>query len=103
MLQFEWKFHQKSITITSKNNTVWGCGMRITTKGQVTIPMEIRNKLGLLPHMEVDFVLEGNRVYLKKIKTSESRGDRMIKQMQGKAKTKMSTDELMLLLRGDDE
>jgi AbrB family looped-hinge helix DNA binding protein len=29
--------------------------MRITTKGQVTIPQEIREELGLLPNTEVTF------------------------------------------------
>ena len=31
--------------------------MRISTKGQVTIPNEIRIKLGMLPLTEVDFIL----------------------------------------------
>ncbi len=33
--------------------------MRITSKGQVTIPVEIRERLGLLPDCEVEFVVEG--------------------------------------------
>ena len=32
--------------------------MRMTSKGQVTIPAEIREKAGLLPHTEVDFELD---------------------------------------------
>ena len=38
--------------------------MRITTKGQVTIPQPIREKLGISPAVEVDFVEEKGRVYL---------------------------------------
>ena len=34
--------------------------MRITTKGQVTIPQDIRERFGLLPHTEVEFVVEGD-------------------------------------------
>ena len=34
--------------------------MRITTKGQVTIPVEIRERLGLLPNSEVEFSVEGS-------------------------------------------
>ena len=34
--------------------------MRITSKGQVTIPIEIREKLGLLPNTEVEFEVVGN-------------------------------------------
>jgi AbrB family looped-hinge helix DNA binding protein len=40
--------------------------MRITSKGQVTIPMEIREKMGLLPDTEVEFEVAGNTVCLKK-------------------------------------
>ena len=32
--------------------------MRVTTKGQVTIPLAIREKLGIVPSAEVDFVEE---------------------------------------------
>jgi AbrB family looped-hinge helix DNA binding protein len=32
--------------------------MRITTKGQVTIPQDLREALGLLPHTEVVFSIE---------------------------------------------
>ena len=31
--------------------------MQITSKGQVTIPQEVRIRLGLLPHTEVEFEL----------------------------------------------
>ena len=36
--------------------------MRITSKGQVTIPAAIREKAGLLPHTEVEFELDGDAV-----------------------------------------
>jgi AbrB family looped-hinge helix DNA binding protein len=36
--------------------------MRITSKGQVTIPVDIRERAGLLPHTEVDFEFDGNVV-----------------------------------------
>lgn len=38
--------------------------MRITSKGQVTIPFEIREQAGLLPHTEVDFTFDGDSVRL---------------------------------------
>jgi antitoxin PrlF len=40
--------------------------MRITSKGQVTIPQAIREQCGLLPHTEVRFELDGGRVLLVK-------------------------------------
>ena len=37
---------------------------RITTKGQVTIPAEVRRLLGLRPHEEVAFLVEDDQVRL---------------------------------------
>ena len=73
--------------------------MRITTKGQVTIPLLIREKMGLWPHTEVEFYIEEDNVRLQKVKTS-SRGMELISRMRGKATVKMSTDEIMDLTRG---
>jgi AbrB family looped-hinge helix DNA binding protein len=36
--------------------------MRVTSKGQVTIPQEIREKYGMLPGTEVEFQVDGNTV-----------------------------------------
>ena len=47
--------------------------MRITSKGQVTIPQEIRERAGLLPNTEVEFIYDGKTVRLVKadrVKTS---------------------------------
>lgn len=38
--------------------------MRITSKGQVTIPADIRAQAGFLPHTEVDFTFDGDTVRL---------------------------------------
>ncbi len=75
--------------------------MRITSKGQVTIPLEIREKLGLLPDTEVEFTLEKNGVRLTKAKrpSAGSRVREHINRVRGTLKTGMSTDELMKLLR----
>jgi AbrB family looped-hinge helix DNA binding protein len=42
---------------------------KVTSKGQVTIPQEIRKKLGIRTEDKVDFVLEGDRVILVPVKT----------------------------------
>lgn len=41
----------------------------VTSKGQVTIPKEIRVLLQIKPSDKVDFTIEGDRVILKPIKT----------------------------------
>lgn len=73
--------------------------MRVTSKGQVTIPLPIRERMGLLPETEVEFNIEGNRVILKKAAKKSSRGKTIITHMKGKATSGMSTDEIMALTR----
>lgn len=73
--------------------------MRITTKGQVTIPQEIREKLGLVPHSEVDFVAEGDKVYLRKAAKSGGRGQHLVNRLRGRATVRLSTDEILALTR----
>lgn len=41
----------------------------ITTKGQVTIPVSIRKKFGLCTNDRVDFVIEGDKIFLVPVKT----------------------------------
>jgi len=74
--------------------------MRITSKGQVTIPIEIREKAGLLPDTEVEFKMSGNNIFLKKIGSSSRRSRGLIQQMRRKAIAKMTTDEILALTRG---
>jgi AbrB family looped-hinge helix DNA binding protein len=73
--------------------------MNITSKGQVTIPLEVREVMGFLPHTEVEFFIEKNRVYLEKKKKKSKRGQSLIQHMRGRGTVKMSTDEIMKLTR----
>ena len=77
--------------------------MRVTSKGQVTIPQEIREKLGLLPNTEVEFILEGKAVRLCKIEQArgESRGRGIVRRLRGSANVSMTTDEILALTRSD--
>jgi len=77
--------------------------MRITTKGQVTIPQDIRERLGLLPYSEVEFDIVGDSVRIRKKKGSKTRGQRLL-ELMGRAKPMpgMTTDELMAMTRGED-
>jgi AbrB family looped-hinge helix DNA binding protein len=76
--------------------------MRITTKGQVTIPAEIREKAGLLPHTDVTFDFDGRhvRIVRKPGRGKESRGARLTTHLRGRGDVAMSTDEIMALTRG---
>lgn len=77
--------------------------MRITSKGQVTIPQHIREKAGLLPNTEVEFEYARGKVLLKPAGKRVTRGERAVARLRGSLKRlRMSTDQLMALTRGDD-
>jgi len=71
--------------------------MRVTIKGQVTIPQHIREKLGIRPSAEVDFIEEKNRVIL--VKRAEGKVNRKFSKLRGAATVKMTTEEIMALTR----
>ena len=75
--------------------------MRITSKGQVTIPQGIREQLGLMPYSEVEFEIDGDSVRIRKARKGGGRGAALIARMRGTAKPGMRTDEIMKLTRGE--
>jgi AbrB family looped-hinge helix DNA binding protein len=75
--------------------------MRVTIKGQVTIPQDIREKMNIRPGAEVDFIEKGGNVLL--IKKKSPRQDRSgFRRYRGSATVKMGTDEIMKLTRSDE-
>jgi len=74
--------------------------MHITTKGQVTIPQNIRDKFGFLPHTEVEFIEENDTIILRKVGTGSTFAKKMLNHMRGRHSNTMSTEELMNLTRG---
>jgi AbrB family looped-hinge helix DNA binding protein len=80
--------------------------MQITSKGQVTIPLNVRTRLGLLPHTEVEFELVGDHARIRKAKPAAgtgARGTRALDALRGSADTRMSTDEIMAMTRDDGQ
>lgn len=77
--------------------------MRITTKGQVTIPAELREKAGLLPNTDVTFRLDGDTVRIERADAGRkpSRGAQIVAHLRGRGTVPMSTDEIMALTRGE--
>ena len=74
--------------------------MRITSKGQVTIPIWIREQLGLLPDTEVEFEVEGNAVKIVRSRRAKAgRGGGIVRRLRGRATVQMTTDEIMALTR----
>ena len=78
--------------------------MRITSKGQVTIPQEIREEAGLLPHTEVTFVIDKDGVRIIKVEEPRrsTRGALVVERLRRAGRhVSMSTDEIMALTRGE--
>jgi AbrB family looped-hinge helix DNA binding protein len=78
--------------------------MKITSKGQVTIPKAIRDEFGLLPGTEIEFVREDERIEVRKLAGGRSRGDEVVERLRRASggDIQMSTEEIMRLTRGED-
>ncbi len=79
--------------------------MRITSKGQVTIPQAIREEAGLLPNTDVEFLVEDGTVRIVKAGPGKrlARGAAAVKRLRENGRTvRMTTDEIMALTRADD-
>jgi AbrB family looped-hinge helix DNA binding protein len=78
--------------------------LRVTSKGQVTIPHAIRERAGFLPNTEVEFLIDGDVVILVKAAEArrQTRGYRAVAALRAsKPAFRMSTDELLALTRGE--
>lgn len=78
--------------------------MRITTRGQVTIPQAIREQAGFLPNTEVDFEVDGEAVRIVRARAPRkaSRGERAVQRLQGRSgRVRMTTEQIMALTRGE--
>ena len=77
---------------------------RITSKGQVTIPKELRDHMGFLPGTKVLFTEDGSEIRIRKLPGERGRGKEIIEHLQraGGGKYRMTTEEVMRLTRGED-
>jgi AbrB family looped-hinge helix DNA binding protein len=75
----------------------WSKSMRVTTKGQVTIPRNIRELLGITAETEVDFQEENGKFYI--VKTNKPSITGKFSKLRGIATARMTTDEIMSLTR----
>ncbi len=74
------------------------CLVPVTSKGQVTIPQDVRRRLGIEPGTEVDFEVDDAGVRL--VRRPSGTGTALVAQMRGR-RLAMSTDEILALTRGD--
>lgn len=73
--------------------------MKVTSKGQVTIPIELRQRTGIGPGSEVEFYEKNGQLLIRKVKDS-GKGAALVAKMTGKGNLKLSTDQIMDLTRG---
>jgi antitoxin PrlF len=74
--------------------------MRVTEKGQVTIPKELRDAFGIGFGTEVEFEPVDDALVLRKVSTGPTRGRRLADRLRGRGDVDMTTDEIMALTRG---
>jgi AbrB family looped-hinge helix DNA binding protein len=75
--------------------------MRVTSKGQVTIPLKVREALGIEPYCEVDFEPQPDGSYRLVKRAGVSARRSRLPALRGRATVKMTTDEIMTLTRGE--
>ena len=77
--------------------------MRVTSKGQVTIPKAIRDEFGILPGTEVEFVADAGEIRVRKATPGRRRGEEVVEHLRKAGKNyTMTTEEVMRLTRGED-
>lgn len=74
--------------------------MRVTDKGQVTIPKELRDELGIGAGSQVHFERTGDALVIRKAADGPTRGHRLAARLRGRGDIAMTTDEIMALTRG---
>lgn len=78
--------------------------MTLTSKGQVTIPQGIRERLGLVPGTQVVFDIVGDSVRIRKAE-AQGRGAELIARMRAAGRRagrpRLTTDEILALTRGE--
>jgi AbrB family looped-hinge helix DNA binding protein len=81
--------------------------MRLTSKGQVTIPRDIRELAGMAPGSEVEFQFRQGRVWIEKVEADQATRHRKILAALGEiagsaTNTKLRTDDILRLTRGEE-
>jgi len=78
--------------------------MTLTTKGQVTIPQDIRNQLGLMPGTRVVFDVVGDSVRIRRA-GEQGRGSELVAHLRAAGRRaagpRLSTDQILALTRGE--
>ena len=100
LLSYMWRFSAATLNNNILKQNLFKINfMRVSTKGQVTIPYQMRTKLGMLPCTEVDFILQDDGILIQKQHGSKRKGSKLLEQLSGKSRLNMSTEYIMKLTR----
>ena len=78
--------------------------MKVTVKGQVTIPKEFRDKHGISPGTEVEFLSVDDRLIVRPANRTDKkeRFKSALRRLRGSGRGRHTTDEIMAMTRGED-
>ena len=75
--------------------------MRVTEKGQITIPKDLRDALGIGAGSEVEFARENDTLVVRKVADGPGRGAQLAQRLRGRGDVALTTDEIMALTRAE--
>lgn len=78
--------------------------MKITSKGQVTIPKGIRDGFGFMPGTEVEFIEDNGEIRIRKVAGGSNRGKEIVDHLRRASggTNRLTTEEIMRMTRGED-
>ncbi len=74
--------------------------MKVTEKGQVTLPKGLRDSLGIGGGTEVEFERDGDAIIVRKTADGPTRGQSVAERLRGRGDVGMTTAQIMALTRG---
>ena len=76
---------------------------KVSSKGRITIPKKIRDRLGLKPGMVVEvFLNKDGQIVISSAETKVEANQARFDMARGKADIRFKTEDLMMLLRGEN-
>lgn len=75
--------------------------MRMTSKGQVTIPAELRDQFGLGPGEEVEVVAAEEGALVRRATGKTGRGAELVARLRDRADGELTADAVLRLTRGE--
>lgn len=76
--------------------------MKISERGQITIPKKMRDQFGLFPDSEVIVEPSADGVLVRPVNSRREQVEQWLEKAVGAGNGKFTTDEIMAMTRGED-